>query len=154
MTDKQRSNIFVATQFALLALLMFWPDQQGGWGIIDLPVTLVGVALVLAGLIVLLLSGISLGRSLTASPIPKAKAELVRRGFYKYFRHPIYTGLLSFALGIGLAAGPAPHMLFVIALFVLLNFKARWEEKLLLATYPDYKDYMSKTGMFLPRLNG
>jgi protein-S-isoprenylcysteine O-methyltransferase Ste14 len=59
-----------------------------------------------------------------------------------------------FALGVGLDAGPSPHMLFVVALFVLINFKARWEETMLKARYPEYEAYMSKTGMFLPRLNG
>jgi protein-S-isoprenylcysteine O-methyltransferase Ste14 len=154
MTDKTRGRNFVIGQFALLALTVFWPEQKGGWGFLDAPATIVGIVLTATGLAVLLLSIVGLGRSLTASPIPKEDAVLVRRGFYKFMRHPIYTGLLSFALGVGLDAGPAPQMLFVLGLFTLLYFKARWEESLLLAKYPEYKSYMSKTGMFLPRLNG
>ena len=154
MNYTTRGRVFVITQFVLLALLVFWPEQNGGWGFADLVVTLIGIALTAIGLSILLLAAIGLGRSLTASPIPKDGSKLVRRGFYKFIRHPIYTGLLAFALGIGLDAGPAPHMLFVIGLFVLLYFKARWEEKLLMARYPEYETYMAKTGMFLPRVKG
>jgi protein-S-isoprenylcysteine O-methyltransferase Ste14 len=154
MTDKTRGRNFVIGQFALLALTVFWPEQKGGWGLLDAPVTIVGVMLTAAGLAMVLLSIVGLGRSLTASPIPKEDAVLVRRGFYKFMRHPIYTGLMSFALGVGLDSGPAPQMLFVLSLIALLYFKARWEETLLQAKYPEYKSYMSKTGMFLPRLNG
>jgi protein-S-isoprenylcysteine O-methyltransferase Ste14 len=154
MTDKTKGRNFVSGQFVLLALIVFWPEQKGGWGLLDAPVTFVGVVLTAIGIAILLLSIVGLGRSLTASPVPKEDAVLVSRGFYKFMRHPIYTGLMSFALGIGLDAGPAPQMLFVIGLFALLYFKARWEETLLLAKFPEYKSYMSKTGMFLPRLNG
>jgi protein-S-isoprenylcysteine O-methyltransferase Ste14 len=68
-------------------------------------------------------------------------------------RHPIYTGLLTFALGVGLDAG-IPQLIFVAALFVLINRKARWEEELLMQRYPEYAEYMSKTPRFLPRLKG
>jgi protein-S-isoprenylcysteine O-methyltransferase Ste14 len=153
MTDKTKGRNFVSGQFVLLALIVFWPEQKGGWGLLDFPATIAGVLLTAVGLAMLLLAIVGLGRSLTASPIPKDDAVLVRRGFYKFMRHPIYTGLMAFALGVGLDAGPAPHMLFVLGLFTLLYFKARWEETLLLVKYPEYKSYMTKTGMFLPRID-
>lgn len=154
MTEKTRGRNFVIGQFALLALTVFWPEQKGGWGLLDTPATIFGVVLTAAGLAMVLLSIVGLGRSLTASPIPKDDAVLVRRGFYKFMRHPIYTGLMAFAIGVSLDSGPAPQMLFALSLVALLYFKARWEETLLQAKYPEYKSYMSKTGMFLPRLNG
>jgi protein-S-isoprenylcysteine O-methyltransferase Ste14 len=42
--------------------------------------------------------------------------------------------------------------LFFIALVVLLNYKASFEEQLLRARYVDYASYAEKTGRFLPKL--
>ena len=153
MNERTRSILFVSGQFALLALILFWPEGKEEDNLIELALTWVGLTLTAVGVAVLLLSLVGLGRSLTASPIPKGDAKLVTRGFYKYMRHPIYTGLLTFALGVGLDAG-FPQILFVASLFVLINRKARWEEELLLQRYPEYAEYMSKTPRFLPRLKG
>jgi protein-S-isoprenylcysteine O-methyltransferase Ste14 len=56
-------------------------------------------------------------------------------------------------LGIALEVGSVSKLFFVGGLIVLFNYKAKWEETFLLARYPEYRSYMSKTGRFVPRLN-
>jgi len=81
------------------------------------------------------------------------KAELITDGPFRRIRHPIY------AYQAGLMAGsavvlPAPPML-VLALvhLVLVNVKARNEERHLLASHGDaYARYVLRTGRFVPRL--
>jgi protein-S-isoprenylcysteine O-methyltransferase Ste14 len=51
-----------------------------------------------------------------------------------------------------LLGGLIPHLFFYIALIVLLNYKASFEEQLLRARYPQYASYAAKTGRFLPKL--
>jgi protein-S-isoprenylcysteine O-methyltransferase Ste14 len=51
-----------------------------------------------------------------------------------------------------LAGGLFPHVLFFLALVILLNYKASFEEQLLRARYQGYASYAAKTGRFLPKL--
>jgi protein-S-isoprenylcysteine O-methyltransferase Ste14 len=152
MTDKNKGNLLVALQFALLVLIIGVPLPDLGeefprWAISG------GSILVWPGLIILALSIFKLGPSLTASPIPKQKSELKTDGLYKLVRHPIYTGLMVTAVGLALEAGSLLKLAIAVALIFLLNYKAKWEEAFLLNRYPEYRTYMSTTGRFVPRLN-
>lgn len=152
MTDKKKSRLLVTIQFILLAVIFFLPvkapDASTPSWILEL-----GSFIVWPGLGIVLVSIFKLGQSLTASPIPKDGGDLKTDGLYKWIRHPIYTGLILTTLGIALEVGSVGKLFFVAGLIVLLNYKAKWEETLLLERYPDYREYMSKTGRFVPRLN-
>jgi protein-S-isoprenylcysteine O-methyltransferase Ste14 len=104
------------------------------------------------GFVILGFSFLALGKSLTAHPIPAKQGELVTDGLYRFARHPIYTGVLALGLACVLSGGLFPHILFFIALVVLLNYKASFEERLLRARYEGYASYAEKTGRFLPKL--
>jgi protein-S-isoprenylcysteine O-methyltransferase Ste14 len=152
MTDKNKGNLLVALQFALLVLIIGVPlpdlgEEFPSWAIAG------GSILVWPGLIILALSIFKLGPSLTASPIPKQKSELKTDGLYKLVRHPIYTGLMVTAVGLALEAGSLLKLAIAVVLIFLLNYKAKWEEAFLLNRYPEYRTYMSTTGRFVPRLN-
>jgi protein-S-isoprenylcysteine O-methyltransferase Ste14 len=77
---------------------------------------------------------------------------LVRSGPYRWVRHPMYLAhfiiflcvmLLRFQpLALGL------YMVFVAGQVL----RARIEERKLLETFPQYAEYRSRTGMFLPKL--
>jgi protein-S-isoprenylcysteine O-methyltransferase Ste14 len=108
--------------------------------------------LLAAGLVILGLSFLALGKSLTAHPIPAKHGELVTDGLYRFARHPIYTGVLTLGLAMTISGGLFPHALFFVALLLLLNYKASFEEQLLRARYVDYASYAEKTGRFLPKL--
>ena len=148
MSNKTKGNIFVFAQFALLAALLIIPSPQG-----TITSTYVGGVLFIApGLIILYFAVKHLGKSLTTNPVPKANAQLVETGMYKYVRHPIYTGLLLAALGAVVQSMDMNKAYIWAALLIVLNFKAAWEEKLLQATYSNYTDYMKRTGRFIPKL--
>jgi protein-S-isoprenylcysteine O-methyltransferase Ste14 len=152
MTDKKKSQVLVTIQFILLAVIFFLPvsapaASTPSW-ILEL-----GSFIVWPGLGMVLISIFKLGQSLTTSPIPKEDSELKTDGLYKWIRHPIYTGLIITTLGIALEVGSVGKLFFVAGLIVLFNYKAKWEESLLLERYPEYRTYMSKTGRFVPRLN-
>lgn len=152
MHDKLKSRLLVTIQFILLAAIFFLPatapDEATPSWILEL-----GSFIVWPGLGIVLISIFKLGQSLTASPIPKSGSALKTDGLYKWIRHPIYTGLMMTTLGIALEVGSVSKLFFVAGLMVLFNYKAKWEETLLIERYPDYRAYMSKTGRFVPRLN-
>jgi protein-S-isoprenylcysteine O-methyltransferase Ste14 len=152
MTDKKKSRLLVTVQFLLLAVIFFVPTgappaSTPSW-ILDL-----GSFIVWPGLGIVIFSIFKLGQSLTVSPIPTAKAELKTDGLYRWIRHPIYTGLMITTLGIALEAGSVSKLFFVAALMFLFDYKAKWEETLLIQRFPEYRSYMSTTGRFVPRLN-
>ena len=152
MTDKKKSRLLVTVQFILLAVIFFVPTGPVSASAPEWVVSL-GSLIVWPGLGIVLLSIFKLGQSLTASPIPKESAELKTDGLYKWIRHPIYTGLMLTTLGIALEAGSVAKLFFVAALMFLFDYKAKFEESLLIKRFPEYRSYMTTTGRFVPRLN-
>jgi len=152
MTNTLKGNLLVVGQFILLGLLIFYPANSINYGPFALVVTIAIAVLLAMGLVILGLSFLALGRSLTAHPIPAKKGELVTDGLYRFARHPIYTGVLALGLAMTLVGGLLTHAVFFIALVVLLNYKASFEEQLLRARYVGYASYAEKTGRFLPKL--
>ena len=87
-------------------------------------------------------------------PEPKAGASLVTTGIYRWFRHPIYTGMLLAVVGLFLCK-PTPRVAAVSAVVVgFLVVKVRFEEQLLLARYPDYAEYRKRSWGLIPLVRG
>lgn len=78
---------------------------------------------------------------------------LVRSGFFRFVRHPIYTGNFIMLLGALILHLGVKSVLFYIALVVGHYIRARLEERKLTEVYPEYEEYRRTTGMFLPRLS-
>ncbi len=80
------------------------------------------------------------------------KTELITDGPFRRIRHPIYAFSILLML-CSAAILPALPMLAVAAVhFVLMNFKARDEERHLRSVHGDaYQRYVERTGRFFPR---
>lgn len=152
MNNRLKGNLLVSGQFILIGLLIFVPSSGLNTGAFTVFLSTLSILLLLAGFVILGLSALALGKSLTAHPIPGKDAVLVTDGLYRFVKHPIYSGLLLAALGLTISGGFFPHVLFFVALLFLLNYKASFEEALLTKTYAGYADYSKKTGRFVPRL--
>ena len=152
MDNKVKGNLLVLGQFTLLAILIFYPSNPISFGAFGFLVPVVTAVLLVTGFGVLGLSFLALGKSLTAHPIPARRGVLVTDGLYRYVRHPIYTAVLAIGAAMTLLGGLIPHAFFYIALIILLNYKANFEEQLLRARYLEYASYAAKTGRFLPKL--
>ena len=168
MNTSQLARLYVYAQFALLIALFVWPDDHVGFGLLDLVFELVGLLAFIGGgaLVILALRQIFLESIPQTSadskeankkalrivwPKPADDAKLLTTGLFKRLRHPIYTGLLLIAYGLGISSGPVPHLFFAVALHVVLFNKAALEEKLLTEKFPNYPDYAARTGRFFPR---
>lgn len=119
-------------------------DGLGNW---------IGVALAAAGSALLVAMFRALGHNLTDTVETRKAAEFVRRGPYRYIRNPMYTGVLVFTAGLGLALGSYPVAIFGAAVFAMLAVRTRAEEKFLVARFgARYENYMREVGRFIPRL--
>lgn len=82
---------------------------------------------------------------------PEART-LVTSGPYRLARHPIYAVYLLINLGI-LLRHLTPELAAVMAVWVaLLLVRIRYEEGVLTAAFPEYRDYRRRVGAFGPRL--
>ena len=80
-----------------------------------------------AGLAGMGVAGLGLGRGLTATPVPNRSAQLRTGGLYAWVRHPLYTALLVFAVGVAALVsyrGRASILWPSLIGFVLVVFQA------------------------------
>lgn len=138
----------VALQFVLLIALAvvpggnLWSRSTG---------VLIGVgALALTAVAIGIAAGLRLGKNLTPSPIPREQGTLETSGLYRVVRHPIYTALLLGGAALAAWGSSWVHLVLYLLLVMLLGIKARAEERLLLARFPEYREYQSRTGRFFP----
>jgi len=95
----------------------------------------------------------NLGKNLTDTVVTRQHHTLVTTGPYRWIRHPFYT---SAALMIPASFLLSANWFFLaigIAVFLLLAIRTRKEEANLIARFGDeYRNYMRRTGRFVPRL--
>jgi protein-S-isoprenylcysteine O-methyltransferase Ste14 len=109
----------------------------------------VGLALMAAGEAFTVAGMFSLGRSFS---IFSEVRELATAGLYRWVRHPLYLGEMVAVWGYVLA-WPAPWAIACAALFTgLQSWRAKVEERRLLAHHPSYAAYRARTGFLWPRL--
>ena len=153
MTDATtEGKLLVGLQFTLLVAIVLAPRAVS----IRVPglAYVTGYALFLAGLVVVVLGLRALGSSLTANPVPLASGTLVTTGLYSRVRHPIYAGLLLATFGMALDSWNPIRGVLWLLLAALLTYKMRFEEGLLVAKYPGYRDYAARVPALVPRLRG
>jgi protein-S-isoprenylcysteine O-methyltransferase Ste14 len=117
-------------------------------------VAVVGLLLVIGGLLFAVWARIALGANWSGTVTIKTGHNLIRRGPYRWIRHPIYTGLLLSLVGTVLLQGEVRAMLgFVLALLALYR-KAKREERFLSEEFGEgFAEHTQQTGMFLPRFS-
>lgn len=146
--DVRTARLLVAGQFVLLALIVLLP-RRADWPV-PRALVVVGVLGAVAGLAVMVIAATSLGRGLTAVPLPNTHAQLRTGGLYRFVRHPIYSGLILTMAAVALASGSVVRLLVLGLLVLLLTVKARWEEARLSERFEGYAAYAAHTPRFLP----
>jgi protein-S-isoprenylcysteine O-methyltransferase Ste14 len=111
----------------------------------------ISAALYLGAATIFAFAYLALRPSLRVSPIPKPGAPLITVGIYKWFRHPMYLGVLLFGLGMLLNN----LNLISIATYVVLGanmvVKANYEDQLLRARHSNAIVYQQRVFGLLGR---
>ena len=134
-----QSGLFLA--FGAVYFLDTGPRFVGG----DPVLTVAGDVLALAGVVLLVVSLQTIGRSIQVAPAPRADAKLVTHGVYRVLRHPIYTAIVLVLVGLVLRGATAASTALAAAAIGFLLVKARFEERLLAERYPEYDAYRKTT---------
>jgi protein-S-isoprenylcysteine O-methyltransferase Ste14 len=97
---------------------------------------------------------LSLGRLFTVDVAIMQNHHVVRRGIYKWIRHPSYSGALLSFLGLGTAFS---NYFSIAVIFVPICaaflYRIQVEERALLAAFGDeYREYCATTRRLIPWL--
>ncbi len=92
--------------------------------------------------------------SLRSLPPGVRGKELVTAGAFRYFRHPLYAGILGpFNLGLALFLDGWVYLAWAVLQYPIWHWNIAAEERLMHNEFGDqYAAYCGKTGRFLPKL--
>ena len=95
----------------------------------------------------------SIGSGITPTSATRKEHKLVTRGIYRWIRHPLYTIGSSFIISFGIMADNWFIAAFGILAFILMASRTPKEGANLIEKFGDeYREYMKRTGRYLPRL--
>lgn len=147
-------------QHAVPVILGFWLMFENSWKglntrlLPETPAVLwVGVALTAVGVGLAIWARLTLGANWSGVVTVKEDHELIRKGLYRWIRHPIYTGILTSFIGTAMIMDHIRGWLGFLIVWATFYFKARREESFLRQEFADgFEEHAKHTGMFLPRL--
>ena len=97
----------------------------------------------------------SIGRGITPTSATRKEHQLVTSGPYRWVRHPLYSFGSSLFIAFGMMADNWFIALLGILAFLAVASRTPKEEANLTEKFGDeYRDYMKRTGRYLPKLGG
>lgn len=97
----------------------------------------------------------NLGKNLTDTVVTRSAATLVTGGPYRWIRHPFYGTCALLFTSMTLLSGNWVIGLGCLIVLVMLAVRTPKEEQMLIEKFgQQYRDYMAKTGRFVPRFMG
>ena len=152
---KEEGNFkkFIGLLFLISPFIMMgsvWEVNQYGWRMEI--IAIIGLVIYAVGILMSLVSRITLGKQATGILVIRENHELITTGIYKYVRHPIYGASLIGVIGFGLVVQAIVIPIFTIILFFKIFYdRAKFEEQILIGEFgSEYEQYMAKTKRFIP----
>jgi protein-S-isoprenylcysteine O-methyltransferase Ste14 len=145
--------VVVLLLVALIVLLALHPTWMPK---LDFPLPFwlrwAGVASGLASLGLWTWTHVALGTLWSPQLQLRAKHRLITAGPYAHIRHPMYTAILAWATSLGFVIANWVPIFFAVSAAGILVARAPREEQMMLDQFGDeYREYMNRTGRFLPR---
>jgi protein-S-isoprenylcysteine O-methyltransferase Ste14 len=111
-----------------------------------------GLAIIILGILLRIIAVYTLGKFFTVDVTIRQGHQLVKKGMYKYFRHPSYTASLLSFIGFGLSLNNWYSLLIVVfAVVVVFLMRIRIEEKALTAQFGnEYLQYKKEAWGLVP----
>ena len=129
--------------------------QWMAWSKIGLPEQIRWLGVILG---ILCVAGVywlfsSIGSGITPTSATREKHTLVTKGPYRWVRHPLYTIGCSLFIAFGMIADNWFVVLLGILAFIAMAVRTPKEEANLIEKFGDeYREYMKRTGRFLPKI--
>ena len=88
--------------------------------------------------------------NMNITPMVKDGAHLVTSGIYKFVRHPMYLGLIMLVIPLIVSYLTWFRGIIFIVLIATLFAKIRYEEDVLIYSFPEYLEYRKKSWRLIP----
>jgi protein-S-isoprenylcysteine O-methyltransferase Ste14 len=113
-----------------------------------------GIAITFAGIAFAVWARAYLGANWSSTVTVKVGHQLVRKGPYRWVRHPIYTGMTLGMLGTAIVRAQVRGAIAVVLMYIGFKIKSKIEERMMTDSFgAEYDDYRSSTGGILPKLH-
>ena len=133
-----------------------WVRETGSWdgvpaALVDPAAWVAGVILIVVGYAATLWCYAAMGAAWRIGIDQKGTSKLVQSGPYRRIRHPIYGFQMTMLIGAALLLPTWVSFAILVIHYVCATIKASDEEKHLTGVFgSEYRDYMKRTGRFLP----
>lgn len=87
---------------------------------------------------------------LSVSPLVQDELILIKRGPYKFIRHPMYLSIFIVFVPLLIDEFSYLRLAILIVLFINQVIKLHFEESLLSERFPEYQEYKKKSWRLLP----
>ncbi len=91
-------------------------------------------------------------RNVNVTPTVKQGSELITSGPYRIIRHPMYIAQLIAVLPLVIDYFSWYRLAAIVILLIILLVKIGYEEKQLIAHFPEYAEYMKRTSRMIPAI--
>ena len=136
-----------------LVLFLSLRTYNGSIYSIESTMNLIGFLQFVVGLSTMIVAQITLRHNYSGFLVIKEDHTLIKHGFYKHVRHPMYTGGIIVAFSIPVYASSVLGFLVAIMIIPLLIYRMGIEEKMLIEKFGDeYREYIENTKRWIPYL--
>jgi|PlaIllAssembly_1097288.scaffolds.fasta_scaffold19987_5 protein-S-isoprenylcysteine O-methyltransferase Ste14 len=142
-------NLLVITPF-VIALVWFYLRNYFGTFETTVATRIIGIVLLVLGMIGYISSHFYLQKNWSLSASIKEGHRLIKKGPYRFVRHPMYSSMLLVVLGSGLLIANYLIIIFTPIVGIAYYIRARKEEALLREEFPEYEQYARGTKMLIP----
>jgi protein-S-isoprenylcysteine O-methyltransferase Ste14 len=135
----------------IIILIFSFGDYKGPIYSIGSTANIIGAILFSIGLLIRLIAAYTLGMNYSSFLVIRKNHKLIKRGLYKYVRHPVYTGVFIGAFAIPVYTSSIPGFLMFLLSIPLFMYRMEIEERMLIEEFGDeYRDYMENTWRLVP----
>ncbi len=149
--------VFCAIAGARAGLTNFWGIV---WDLVKQPGDLftfpmhsiMGLATIMIGLIIMLVGQITLYRNYSSTVVIREDHQLITHGIYRFTRNPVYLGLImAVVIGLPVFVGSLYGFVTMLVLIPIILNRIRLEEKLLTEEFQEaYQKYKETTKKLIP----
>ncbi len=145
---------FIIVPMLSISLFLFY--ARPSWmTTFSIPLPLIGIyagaVLGLCGIIFLIWVHLYLGKEWSAKLQIRNDHHLIQSGPYASIRHPMYSALFAIYLAIGIVSSNYAILIPLAIAVLSIAIRIPKEEEMLIERFgDDYRNYMKRTGRFLP----
>ncbi len=148
---KLKKEIFyIIIQFLLFAL--YFIDVQAYEYLLPVWINVLLWILIVCGFLIIFFGIINLNEDISVFSKHKKDRILIRKGIYRYVRHPIYAGILLAMLSYAIITVSVFKLLIFGITAYVFYLKSIREEKWLINKFVRFRNYKDRTGRFFPKL--